>query len=31
MEELKKWAVNQRLGEEEMLEKSLLEIFELHI
>jgi hypothetical protein len=29
MEELKKWAVNKHLGEETMLEKSLLEIYEL--
>jgi hypothetical protein len=31
MEELKKWAVNQHLGEEAMLEKSIQEIFELQI
>ena len=31
MEELKKWAVNQRLGEEAMLEKSLPEIFGLQM
>ena len=29
MEELKKWAVNQYLGEEAMLEKSLQEIYGL--
>jgi len=31
MEELKKWAVNQKLGEETMLEKSLPEIYELQM
>src|SRR6266545_8111854 len=31
MEELKKWAVNQHLGEEAMLEKSLQEIYGLQI
>ena len=31
MEELKKWAVNQHLGEEAMLEKSIQEIYELQI
>ena len=31
MEELKKWAVNQQLGEETMLEKSLPEIYELQM
>jgi hypothetical protein len=31
MEELKKWAVNQRLREETMLEKSLPEIYELQM
>ena len=31
MEELKKWAVNQRLGEEAMLEKSMQEIYELQM
>jgi len=31
IEELKKWAVNQRLGEEAMLEKSLSEIFGLQM
>ncbi len=31
MEKLKKWAVNQRLGEEAMLEKSLQEIYELQM
>src|SRR6266508_6977367 len=31
MEELKKWAVNQYLGEEAMLEKSLQEIFGLQM
>jgi hypothetical protein len=31
MEELKKWAVNQRLGEKTMLEKSLPEIYELQM
>ena len=31
MEELKKWAVNQHLGEDAMLEKSLPEIYELQM
>jgi hypothetical protein len=31
MEGLKKWAVNQHLGEEAMLEKSIHEIYQLHI
>ena len=31
MEELKKWAVNQHLGEEAMLEKSLQEIYRLQM
>ncbi len=31
MEELKKWAVNQYLGEEAMLEKSLQEIYGLQM
>jgi hypothetical protein len=31
MEEVKKWAVNQKLGEETMLEKSLPEIYELQM
>ena len=31
MEELKKWAVNQHLGEEEMQEKSIHEIFQLQM
>ncbi len=31
MEELKKWAVNQQLGEDAMLEKSLPEIYELQM
>src|SRR6266542_1936487 len=31
MEELKKWAVNQHLGEEAILEKSLPEIYELQM
>ena len=31
MEELKKWAVKQHLGEEAMLEKSLQEIYRLQM
>ena len=31
MEELKKWAVNQHLGEEVMQEKSIHEIFQLQM
>ena len=31
MEELKKWAVNQHLGEEEMQEKSINENFQLQM
>jgi len=31
MEELKKWAVNQHLGEEAMLERSIQEIYELQM
>ncbi len=31
MEKLKEWAINQHLGEEEMLEKSLHEIYELQM